>query len=237
MEAGGNGFQSADVTNYGRVADFIRTLNTSFVTPLSVSIVPAFTDCTNLSPKVTRLTRLSGTALRAVKPFSESTASEKPVAVLLLGRTEMYPSCTNHVAVLINASAEGVTSAPVKLSALKHAASPPSTNFLASRKIGFGKFSYSFAKIRPVNSSKASILESVMITRNLEEVERQENEIRNHIHRQILGLSDQVRSKEIWHKILAAADPETVATALSTQLTHFNYQEVPSRRHCNYCRQ
>jgi hypothetical protein len=71
-----------------------------------------------------------------------------------------------------------------------------------------------------------------MITRNLEEVERQENEIRNHIHRQILGLSDQVRSKEIWHKILAAADPETIAAALSTQLTHFNYQEVLRRKQC-----
>ena len=232
MEAGGNHFQSAGVTIYGRVTDFIRTLNTSLVTPLSVSIVPAFTDCTNLSPKVARLTRLSGTALRAVKPFSESTASEKPVAVLLLGRTEMYPSCTNHVAVLINASAGGVTSAPVKLSALKHAASPPSTNFLASRKIGFGKFSYSFAKIRPVNSSKASILESVMITRNLEEVKRQENEIRNHIHRQILGISDQVRSKEIWQRILAAADPEAIANALTVQLTHFNYQALPVCENC-----
>ena len=74
-----------------------------------------------------------------------------------------------------------------------------------------------------------------MINSNLEEVERQENEIRNHIHRQILGLSDQVRSKEIWHKILAVADPETIATALSKQLTHFNYQEVLSRKQCNCC--
>jgi len=75
-----------------------------------------------------------------------------------------------------------------------------------------------------------------MITRNLEEIERQEKEIRNHIHRQILGLSDQVRSKEIWQRILAAADPETIASALSTQLTHFTYQEVLSRKQCNCCR-
>jgi hypothetical protein len=72
-----------------------------------------------------------------------------------------------------------------------------------------------------------------MINRNLEEVERQENEIRNHIHRQILGLSDQVRSKEIWQRILAAADPETIASALSMQLTHFNYQQAQTRIHCN----
>ncbi|MCX7293598.1 hypothetical protein [Janthinobacterium sp.] len=76
-----------------------------------------------------------------------------------------------------------------------------------------------------------------MITRNLEEIERQEKEIRNHIHRQILGLSDQIRSKEIWQRILAAADPDMIASALSIQLTHFNYQEVPSRRHCNCCSQ
>ena len=72
-----------------------------------------------------------------------------------------------------------------------------------------------------------------MITRNLEEVERQENEIRNHIHRQILGICDQVRSKEVWIKILAAADPETIATALSTQINHFNYQEIQCHKHCN----
>ncbi|WP_133250716.1 hypothetical protein [Janthinobacterium sp. 78] len=75
-----------------------------------------------------------------------------------------------------------------------------------------------------------------MITRNFEEVERQENEIRNHIHRQILGISDQVRSKEIWHKILAAADPETIATALSTQLTHLNYRQVAPCKDCSCCR-
>ncbi|WP_157808896.1 hypothetical protein [Janthinobacterium sp. 67] len=71
-----------------------------------------------------------------------------------------------------------------------------------------------------------------MINRNLEEVERQENEIRHHIHRQILGISDQVRSKEIWLRILATANPETIATALSTQLTHFKYQEVLRRKQC-----
>ncbi len=65
-----------------------------------------------------------------------------------------------------------------------------------------------------------------MIDKNLEVVESQEKDIRKHIHRQILGISDQVRSKEIWRKILASADPETIANALSEQLTHFHYQEV-----------
>ncbi|MGK5079626.1 hypothetical protein [Janthinobacterium sp. HLX7-2] len=76
-----------------------------------------------------------------------------------------------------------------------------------------------------------------MIDKNLEEIERHEDEICNHIRRQILGLSDQVRSKETWHKILAGADPEAIANALSRQLTHFNYQEVPRckcRGKCSY---
>lgn len=65
--------------------------------------------------------------------------------------------------------------------------------------------------------------------------ENEENEIRNHIHRQIQGKSDQVRSKEIWQRILAQADPMSIANALSEQLTHFNYQEVPSCKKCNCC--
>ncbi|TSD71186.1 hypothetical protein FFI39_009370 [Janthinobacterium sp. KBS0711] len=71
-----------------------------------------------------------------------------------------------------------------------------------------------------------------MINKNLEDVERQENEIRHHIHRQILGISDQVRSKEIWLRILATANHETIATALSTQLTHFKYHEISSAKFC-----
>lgn len=75
-----------------------------------------------------------------------------------------------------------------------------------------------------------------MIDKNLEEMKRQENEIRHHIHRQILGISDQRRSKETWHKILAGANPEAIANALSEQLTHFKYQEVPTCKHRDYCR-
>lgn len=66
-----------------------------------------------------------------------------------------------------------------------------------------------------------------MIDKDLEEMERHEEEICNHIHRQILGLSDQIRSKQAWLKILEGAHPEAIANALSAKLTHFNYQEVP----------
>jgi len=72
-------------------------------------------------------------------------------------------------------------------------------------------------------------------TKNTDEVEREENEISNHIHRQILGISDQVHSKEIWRKILANANPESIATALSRQLTHFNYREVHRCKCCERC--
>lgn len=71
---------------------------------------------------------------------------------------------------------------------------------------------------------------------DLEKMERHEDEICNHIHRQILGLSDQVRSKQTWLKILEGAHPEAIANALSTKLTHFNYQEVPYCKHHNCCR-
>lgn len=72
-------------------------------------------------------------------------------------------------------------------------------------------------------------------TNHANAAEREEKEIRNHIHRQILGESDQVHSREIWQRILEQADPRAIANALSTQLTHFNYQEVPSRKKCNCC--
>ena len=73
-------------------------------------------------------------------------------------------------------------------------------------------------------------------TIDTDETEREENEIRNHIHRQILGISDQVHSKEIWRNILAGASPESIATALSTQLTHFNYREIQRCKCCGRCR-
>ncbi|MCC7695110.1 hypothetical protein [Janthinobacterium sp. EB271-G4-7A] len=56
--------------------------------------------------------------------------------------------------------------------------------------------------------------------------EQEEGQIRNHIHDQIRGVSDQRRSKEIWLRILSLASQECIANALSEQLSHFNYQEV-----------
>lgn len=68
-----------------------------------------------------------------------------------------------------------------------------------------------------------------------EEAEREEIQIRDHIHDQILGISDQRRSKEIWLRILSLASQKCIANALSEQLTHFNYQEVPANRRPGNC--
>ena len=63
-------------------------------------------------------------------------------------------------------------------------------------------------------------------SRNLEAAEREENQIRNHIHDQIRGVSDRRRSKEIWLRILSQASQESIVNALSEQLSHFNYHAI-----------
>lgn len=60
-----------------------------------------------------------------------------------------------------------------------------------------------------------------------EAAEQEEGQIRNHIHDQIRGVSDRRRSKEIWLRILSQASEDSIANALSEQLSHFNYHEIP----------
>lgn len=68
------------------------------------------------------------------------------------------------------------------------------------------------------------VTEKTFEEKNLEFAEEQK--LRLVIQRQIAGVIDVQRSREVWRNLLRDFPADLIAEVLSSELTHFNYREV-----------
>jgi len=64
------------------------------------------------------------------------------------------------------------------------------------------------------------------LTEQEKQARKQTDDVRKVLQQQIVGAIDVRRSKEYWTSILANFQPDAIAEALSSELTHFNYREI-----------